>query len=150
MTESTVKVPAGLKKLDSKVIKAVKSGMDDITADLLRVATLRSPVKSTTLEKSGTSKVMSSNDTIKGYVSFSARNKGFNYALKMDRGNYKLGKKSLAKSNRGVRSKYSKVIMKVGTGYLSDSAEQCKEGYIKHINNMVGKGILESNLRIKN
>lgn len=149
MAGSTVKIPTGLKKLDSKVIKAVNTGMDEITADLLRVATLRSPVDEGTLEHSGTSKVMHSNSMIKGYVSFSARNKSFNYALKMDRGNYKLGKKSLAKSGRGVRSKFGKAVMKVGKGYLTDSAEQCTDGYVQHINQMVGKGVLSSGLRIK-
>lgn len=147
MGKSVVEFPKGLFEIDDNVVKCVEQGMNEITDDLLRVAQQRSPVDTGTLEQSGTSQIVSSKRMIKGFVSFSAMNKGYNYALKMDRGKYKLGKRSLSKSSRGVRSKFSKASMNVGSGYLSDSAEKCKDGYIKHINEQVGKGIVMSGLR---
>lgn len=147
MGRSVVEFPKGLFEIDKNVVKCVEQGMNEITDDLLRVAQQRSPVDTGTLEQSGTSQIVSSKRMIKGFVSFSAMNKGYNYAMKMDKGNYKLGKKSLSKSSRGVRSQFSKASMNVGSGYLSDSAEKCKDGYIKHINETVGKGIVMSGLR---
>lgn len=142
MAKSTVILPKGFNTLDDAFAKAVEQGMNDITDDLLRVASLRTPVDEGTLEKSGTSKVMRSGNSIKGVVSFTARNRGFNYAKEMNDKTYKLGKKSIVKSGRGIRSKFSKVSMKVGTGYLSDSAEKCGDGYSKHINDLVGRSIV--------
>lgn len=149
MIKSVVEFPKGIFEIDSNMINAVNKGMNEITDDLLRVAQQRSPVDEGTLEQSGTSKVISSKRMIKGLVSFSARNRGYNYALKMDKGKYNLGKKSLSKSSRGVRSKFSKVSMKVGSGYLSDSAEKCKDGYTKHINEELGKAIMKSGFKLK-
>lgn len=149
MARSVVEFPKGIFEIDDNVVNAVNKGMNEITDDLLRVAQQRSPVDEGTLEQSGTSQVVSSKRMIKGFVSFSARNKGYNYALKMDKGSYKLGKKSLSKSSRGVRSKFSKASMKVGSGYLSDSAEKCKDGYIKHINEQVGMAIVKSGFKVK-
>ena len=144
MTKSTVIIPKSLYTLDDAFGKAVNKGMNDITDDLLRVAQQRSPVDEGTLEKSGTSQIIHSSKSIKGIVSFSARNKGFNYAKQMNDKTYKLGKKSIAKSGRGVRSKFSNVSMKVGTGYLTDSLEKCSEGYSKHLNTMLGEAIAKS------
>ena len=149
MSKSVVEFPKGLFEIDSKVVNAVEKGMNEITDDLLRVAQQRSPVDEGTLEQSGTSQVVSSKRMIKGFVSFSARNNGYNYALKMDKGNYKLGKRSQSKSSRGVRSKFSKASMRVGSGYLSDSAEKCKDGYIKHINEEVGKAVVRTGFKLK-
>lgn len=149
MARSVVEFPKGIFEIDDNVVNAVNKGMNDITDDLLRVAQQRSPVDEGTLEQSGTSQVVSSKRMVKGFVSFSARNKGYNYAMKMDKGSYKLGKKSLSKSSRGVRSKFSKASMRVGSGYLTDSAEKCKDGYIKHINEQVGLAIAKSGLKVK-
>lgn len=142
MAKSTVILPKGFNTLDDAFAKAVEKGMNDITDDLLRIASLRTPVDEGTLEKSGTSKIVKSGQSIKGVVSFSARNRGFNYAKQMNDKTYKLGKKSIVKSGKGVRSKFSKASMKVGTGYLTDSAEKCADGYSKHINDLVGKSIV--------
>lgn len=142
MAKSTIILPKGFSLLGDAFTKAVEQGMNDITDDLLRVASLRSPVDEGTLEKSGTSKIAKSGESIKGIVSFSARNKGFNYAKQMNDKTYKLGKKSVIKSGRGIRSKFSKASMKVGTGYLSDSAEKCADGYSKHINDLIGRSIV--------
>ncbi|WP_368247398.1 hypothetical protein [Clostridium perfringens] len=149
MAKTFVEVPKIFEKFDGVVIEVVEKGIHDATDDLLRVASLRSPVDEGTLEKSGTSKVIKSGKSIKGIVSFSARNNGYNYALKMDKGNYKLGKKSRSKSSKGVRSKFAKTTMKVGSGYLTDSAEQCADGYREHINSLIGQTVVKAGLRIK-
>lgn len=141
MAKWTVTIPKGLFELGDKATKAVKEGMEEVTDDLLMVAQRRTPYESGTLETSGTSQVISSSRSIKGIVSFSARHKGYNYALKMDSGSYKLGKLSKAKSQRGVRSKFSGASMGVGTGYLTDTIQKCETGYIKHIQEKMTEAI---------
>lgn len=142
----TVGVP-NLSGLTKEMYKSVEKGIENCTDDLLRVATLRSPVDSTTLEKSGTSKVVKSSKSIKGFVSFSAYNKGFNYARKLDKQPFKLGEKSIKKASRGVRSKFSKVSMKVGTGYLTGTAVECQDGYSQHINQLIGYEIAKNGFK---
>lgn len=146
--KSSIKIPKQLLNIDKTVLKAVKEGVEDCTDDLLRVASLRAPVNSTTLEKNGTSEVETSGDKIVGRVSFQAINKGYNYAYKMDRGNYKLGKESLAKSKRGVRSKFTNESLKVGSGYLTDTAEKCEKGYINYINYKIYEVIAEDGFNV--
>lgn len=141
MARSKVVIPKGLINLDKSITLAVEKGINDSTDDLLRVASLRAPVDSTNLEKGGSSRVDVSGSKIVGQVEFTAINKGYNYALKMDRGKYKLGKKSINKSSRGVRSKFSKVSMNVGTGYLSDTAKECEDGYTEHVNALIRRTI---------
>ena len=122
--------------------KSVNVAMKECTADLLRVSMARTPVDSTTLEKSGTSKVECGLNSTTGIVSFKAMNKGYNYAYKMDKGTYKLGKKSLDKSSRGVRSKFCNSALKVGTGYLTDTADKCQKGYAQHISKAINSTII--------
>lgn len=137
-----VKVPK-LGNLTFKMQKALKVGIEDCTGDLRRVASLRSPVNEGTLEQSATSNIRGSGINVQGIVSFSARHKGFNYAVVMDKGNYNLGKKSKEKSKRGVRSKFSSKTFKVGTGFLTETAKDCQEGYSKHVESLIGKAISE-------
>lgn len=146
--KSSITIPKGLLEIDKSIIKAVEKGINDCTDDLLRVASLRTPVDSTTLEKSGTSDVSSNANNITGEVSFQAINKGYNYAIKMDKGNYKLGEKSLKKSSKGVRSKFSKMPLKVGSGYLSDTAEKCQEGYTDHVNYQIYEAIAKDGFKV--
>lgn len=148
--KSSIEIPTGLLNLDKTVMKAVKTGIDDCTDDLLRVASLRAPVDKENLEKNGTSKVEVGNDKVVGRVSFQAMNKGYNYALKMDRGNYKLGKKSKAKSSSGVRSKFTTQPMKVGPGYLSDTAEKCQKGYTDYVNYKIYEVIAKDGFNVFN
>lgn len=147
MAKSTVILPKGFNNLDKKFVSTVEQGMNDITDDLLRVASLRAPVDTGTLEQSGTSQIVKSSKSIKGFVSFSAMNRGFNYAKKLDEKSFNLGKKSLQKSSKGVRSKFSNVSMKVGTGYLSGTALECADGYSKHINELIGKEIARNGFK---
>ena len=134
MAKGYITIPQNLLKMDKNIVKAVEDAVEDCTDDLLRVATLRTPVDSRTLEQSGTSKVNKSGGSIVGQVSFSAINRGYNYAKKMNEGKYNLGEKSLAKSARGVRSQFTTSTMKVGSGYLDDTAEKCQKGYTDYIN----------------
>ncbi|WP_304428077.1 hypothetical protein [uncultured Clostridium sp.] len=134
MARSEIIIPQGLLNLDRNIIRAVEDAVEDCTDDLLRVATLRTPVDSRTLEQNGTSNVDKSGNKIVGQVSFSAINKGFNYAKKMNEGKYNLGEKSLTKSARGVRSKFTQATMNVGSGYLDDTAQKCQKGYTDYIN----------------
>lgn len=146
--KSSITIPKGLLNLDKTILKTIKSGVEDCTDDLLRVASLRSPVDSKTLEQSGTSDVNDEGTKIVGEVSFKAINKGYNYAIKMDRGNYKLGKKSIEKSSRGVRSKFTKATLKVGSGFLTDTAEKCSDGYTDHINFQIYEAIAKDGFRV--
>lgn len=134
MAKGYITIPQNLLNLDRNIIRAVEGAVEDCTDDLLRVATLRTPVDSRTLEQSGTSKVNKSCGNIVGQVSFSAINKGYNYAKKMNEGKYNLGEKSLTKSARGVRSQFTTSTMNVGSGYLDDTAEKCQKGYTDYIN----------------
>lgn len=138
---ASVQIPASFHLLKNKINKAVEKGVQDCTADLYRVAQARTPVKTTTLEKSGSMKTNKGVNSYVGHVSFKAMNKGFNYALKMDKGKYNLGTKSLSKSGRGVRSKFSNESFKVGSGYLTDTAEKCEQGYVDYINKKVAEVI---------
>lgn len=149
MAKSCLIVPAELKNLDKTVFKAVQKGITECTEDLRRVAQERSPVDSTTLEKSINSKVIVSSKTVTGVVDAVAIRNGFNYAEKLDRGNYKLGDKSIQKSARGVRSKFSKQPMKVGSGYLSGTAEACKEGYSDHVNYKIYEAIANNSFKVQ-
>lgn len=140
-----VVIPQVFEKLPARVQSAVVEGVKEVQADLLRVATERTPVKSTTLQDSGsTSKVNSTGTKIVGAVSFTAINRGYNYALKMDEGKYNLGSKSILKSKRGVRSKFAKGSLPVGSGYLSDTAKKCEKGYEDHIAEKVAQVMKES------
>ena len=97
----------GFMALQNGVKTQVKTAITDCTNDLLRVASLRSPTDSGTLEQSGTSRV-STGSSITGEVSFRAVKRGYNYAYKMDTGKYNLGEKSKSKSASGVRSQFVK------------------------------------------
>lgn len=141
MAKTEIKISKRILGLDKNVVKAARGGIEDCTDDLLRVATLRTPVDSQTLEQSGTSNISANKNNIVGKVSFSAMKKGFNYAKKMNEGSYNLGKKSLTKAARGVRSKFSQSTMKVGSGFLDDTANKCKKGYTEHINKKIKEGL---------
>lgn len=130
----------GFMALQNGVKTQVKTAITDCTNDLLRVASLRSPTDSGTLEQSGTSRV-STGSSITGEVSFRAVKRGYNYAYKMDTGKYNLGEKSKSKSASGVRSQFSKGTMKVGAGYLSDTIKSCEKGYKEHIQDKVDVAI---------
>lgn len=135
-------------QLSSQLEKTIKSSMDDVTDDLLRVATERAPVKSKTLEQSGTKiPPKKSGGVYVSEVSFRAKKKGFNYAIKMDSGTYKLGDKSLQKSKRGVRSVFTNQTLKVGKGYLTDTAEKCEDGYKKYISEQLDNEIRRQGFR---
>ena len=116
-------------ELALKSQRIVRKSIEEYTYDLHRVATLRTPYDEGNLETSGTKSIKNTNSGAVGKVSFKAMNKGFNYAVIMHDGRYKLGKKSLTKSSRGVRSKYANRTFKVGSKYLEGTALSCEKGY---------------------
>ncbi|HBF7594793.1 TPA: hypothetical protein KOX39_003408 [Clostridioides difficile] len=128
-------------KLELKAKKVTKEAITEYTMDLLRVATLRTPVDEGNLEKSGTKEIKNTPNGATGKVSFKAMNKGYNYAVKMHNGRYKLGKESKAKSSRGARSKYYNGTFKVGSKYLEGTALSCKKGYEKDIQLRLSKAL---------
>lgn len=128
-------------RLESKAKKVTKEAITEYTMDLLRVATLRTPVDEGNLEQSGTKQIKATPNGATGRVSFKAMNRGFNYAVKMHNGRYKLGKESKAKSSRGVRSKYYNGTFRVGSKYLEGTALSCKKGYEKDIQLRLSKAL---------
>lgn len=127
--------------LNKRVEKAAKDAMTDVTADLLRVATERVPVDSTTLEKSGRMNVKQFGNKVTGQVDFYATSGGRDYAERMETGKYNLGPKSKMKSAGGVTSKFYRGALKVGPGYLFDTAAKSEKGYQKHFKEKVIKGL---------
>lgn len=128
-----------LKPLSKKIENAVIEGLDELADDLQLIAQRSAPVDSGTLERSvERGSVNKGNLSVE--VSACAMNRGFNYARKMDQGQYNLGVDSAQKdASENIRSKYTTVKYKVGSGYLSKSAQQSKRGYTKHIRQKVGE-----------
>lgn len=118
--------------LGKVVNDGVAQVIEDITADLNRVASDRTPWDSGTLQDSGTTQVIRNGSIVKGIVSYKAYNKGFNYAEYTDTKKYNPSAKSLSKGS--ARSKFARGSLKVGTGYLSDTASKCEKGYVKYFN----------------
>lgn len=148
MGRCRVVIPDSLKNLDQTVFTAVYKGITECTEDLHRVAQERSPVDSTTLEKSVNSKVSVSGKTITGVVDAVAIRNGFNYAEKLDTGTYKLGDKSLQKSARGIRSKFTKQPLTVGSGFLTGTARACRKGYTDHVNYKIYEAIAKNSFKV--
>lgn len=117
------------RRVKVKVIDA----LTDCTIDLLSTAQKRAPYKEGTLEQNGAKKV--NTNTMVGEVSFRAINRGFNYARQMDTKKYNLGKQSKRKSP--AKSKFCSGSLPVGTGFLTDTAKRCANGYQEHINDAV-------------
>lgn len=119
-----------------KITNTVERCIGNYTDDLLAVSTSRTPVDEGNLETSGSKKV-TKGSSITGEVSFNATNKGFNYAVKMHEGTYKLGVKSRGK--KAMRSKYANRSFSVGSKYLVGTALSCEKGYTKDLNEEIGK-----------
>lgn len=134
-------IPTGLLKLNTQLKRSVIESIGDCTDNLLYIAQQRSPYSGGTLEKSGTSKVDNASTGVTGIVSFKAMNGGFNYAEKMDSDRYNLGTRSLSKSSGGVKSKFSSQTLRVGSGFLTDTATKCEKGYKEYIESNLAKEI---------
>lgn len=141
MANDSVIISAAFKNLDKNLKSVVVDSMTDITTDFLRTAQARTPIDSHTLERSGTMKMKTSGSVIEGNVSFRARKNGFNYAIIRDKGQYNLGEKSKQKSGRGVRSRFSKESLPVGSGYASDTLKKCQNQYDEYIQENLQKEI---------
>ena len=137
---SDFKVSRRVRKLceGQAVKKVLNKGVKAVASDLLRVGMERAPYKTGTLEHSGVLKCCGNGSFYEARVSFSAVNKkGENYAKRMDVDTYRLGKKSIEKASRGASSKFCTHSLKVGTGYLSDTAEKCTEGYKEYLHRII-------------
>ena len=123
--------------LSARVENAIVEGLDELGDDLQLIAQKSAPVDSGDLERSiERSPVNKSKMSVE--VSASAMNRGFNYARKMDKDQYRLGIESAWKdASSNIKSKYTGVKYSVGTGYLTGSAKRSKRGYTKHIRNKV-------------
>jgi hypothetical protein len=119
------------KLLNSKIKKAMKDAVLDVTLDLKRVASMSAPHDTGFLEKSAQHEVFESSQYIEGAVGFSAVEDGFNYAKWTHDEEYELGAKSAKK--KGGKSKFGGATVPVGTGYLENALEYNKQGYFKHI-----------------
>ena len=129
------RVSPALQRIGQTSEEAVKDAMEDITADLLKTATQRTPYKKGGLEQSGrATQVTRQGTAYSSQVSFSVEGNGrYNYARKMNDDTYNLGAGSLQKNSGGVNSFFSDKTMRVGKGYLTDTAQSCKAGYNKYI-----------------
>lgn len=138
-----VKISPALLNFGRDSEKVVKESIEDCAADLLKTATQRTPYKKGGLEQSGrVTPVRGSGSNISSSVSFSVEgNNRYNYARKMNDDTYGLGAGSLRKNSGGVKSKFSKKAMRVGKGYLTDTAKNCEEGYTKYIQEQVIKSL---------
>lgn len=128
--------------LNHAIKGATYEALHNCAIDLHRVAQERTPYKTGTLEESGTVTMSNSGQVMRGIVSFSAYNKGFNYAMWTDKASYNLGAGSRSKG--GGRSAMYNGSLPVGKGYLSDTAEKCQKGYEEYISKKVSSTISSS------
>lgn len=119
------------KLLNGKIKKAMKDAVLDVTLDLKRVASMSAPHDTGYLEKNAQHEVYVASQYVEGTVGFSAVENGFNYAQWTHDEEYELGEKSARK--RGGKSKFGSGTVPVGQGYLENSLEYNKQGYLDHI-----------------
>lgn len=116
----------------NQTMRAVKKDFNDVVLDLRMVSQSLTPKLSGKLEHSATSKVSMRGDEVVGKVGYYAKSsRGYNYARKMHDGEYKLGKESRKK--RAIKSKFAKGTLTVGPGFLTKTAQQSRDGYVKHL-----------------
>ena len=119
------------KLLNSKVKKAVKDAVTDVTLDMKRVASQSAPHDTGYLEKNAQHEVHVASQFVEGSVGFSAVENGFNYAEWTHDNHYELGEKS--KRKRGGKSRYGGATVPVGTGYLKNALNLNRQGYMNHL-----------------
>jgi hypothetical protein len=136
-----VKVDVDKKKLlaaPAAVHAALETAMNDVADDLVRASSGAAPHDKGVLEKSWNKKVSVS--ALKGVVevSYSAHHNGFNYAIAMHEGSYKLGPGSLAKPG-GVGM--SGTTYRVGPKFLERPLLGEKITYQKHISKHIAAAL---------
>ncbi|MFG3611441.1 hypothetical protein [Rummeliibacillus stabekisii] len=119
------------KGIETNINNKMKEAITDVTLDLQRVASQSAPHDSGFLEGNSQYHVNAMGKTLEGTVSFSASNKGFDYAQWANDKQYNLGEKSARKS--GGKSRFGGGTVPVGTGYLKNALEMNKAGYIRHL-----------------
>ena len=114
---------------ESNVTQAAKTAMYDNVDDLARIAQNIAPIDKGTLRRGMKKKVTLKRKSIIGEVSFSAKDKGFNYAVWTHEADYNLGPTSAA---AGGADGYS-----VGNKYLERPLKGEAQKYIDNIANAV-------------
>lgn len=117
--------------LRRNVNRAMTNAMTDVVLDLKRVSTMSAPHDTGFLEHNAQHEVYIGSQGIEGSVGFSATQNGFNYAQWTHDEDYNLGEKS--KKKKGGKSRFGQGRVPVGKGYLENSLEQNKSGYMRHL-----------------
>lgn len=87
-----------LDKVEKDVLKAAEVAVNDITDELIRIASEITPFDKWILAKSHERKVRVTRNGVESEVSFSVREGNFNYALWIHEGVYNYGKGTLRRS----------------------------------------------------
>lgn len=119
-------------QVSRRIVQAMKDAMTDVTLDLKRVASQSAPHDTGYLERNASHSISVGRDKLEGVVGFSAVENGFNYAQWTHDKQYNLGEKSAMKT--GGRSGIGGGgMIPVGTGYLKNTLEKNKRGYIEYL-----------------
>lgn len=117
--------------LNKRVKSGMRNAMTDVVLDMKRVASMSAPHNTGFLEKNAQHEIFVGSQGIEGSVSFSAVERGFNYAQWTHDENYELGEKS--KRKQGGKSKFGSGRVPVGKGYLENTLNRNKQGYLDHL-----------------
>lgn len=128
-----VELSDNTKRFSKQVASSMSEAITDVTLDMKRVSSAAAPHDSGYLEGKADSNIKVGGSHVQGSVSYTAINKGFNYAEWTHNADYNLGTKSKRKS--GGKSKYGSGVVPVGKGYLANTLINNKEGYIEHVRN---------------
>lgn len=142
MAKITVNI---LRKLDNSINTeritkaAAKTALNDCVDDLVRASSGAAPHDTGYLDTKGWSKsVKAEGSGFVGTVSYSAKENGYDYAIRMHEDTYNLGPGSRAK---GGGTGMSGANYPVGNKYLTRPFEGESETYKKHIADMIRKAI---------
>jgi hypothetical protein len=117
---------------------AASEAMNDIADDLVRASSGAAPHDKGVLEKSWNKKVSVGFLRSFAEVSYSAHEKGFNYAIMMHEGSYNLGPGSLAKpGGQGMSGTH----YSVGPKFLERPLMGEREAYSNHFRNHIAAAL---------
>lgn len=126
------------KKIGDSINKSMTDAFVDIVLDVKRVSSQSAPHDSGKLEKNKHT-IKTGGGKLEGEVWFEAENEGFDYAKWTHNGDYELGEQSKRKTPG--KSKYGNGSVPVGPGYLSNTIEQSRKGYMEHLEEVFGQFI---------
>lgn len=129
LTLNTSEFMSLLNNRETAVEQAAVAAMEDNTDDLSRIAQNIAPIDKATLRRGMKKKVTLKRNSLVGEVSFSAVDKGFNYAIWTHEADYRLGPTS---ANAGGTDGYE-----VGNKYLERPLKGEAQKYINNVANAV-------------